>query len=588
MTVPVPLPTPLPADQGAAVERYLERIMAGEGFPAIARQVGTILAWVQDDRTSVSEVADVVLKEYGLTLKVLKTANSPYYNRWGTSALTATHAIALIGAKTIRDLVVGLMLFEHYQRKSPGLRELMLLSMLSANHARELATRLHYPSPEEAYLCGMFRNLGEVLIACHFQREYAQIRALAETEQLPSGFAAIKVLGFPYEALGRALCRRLGMTNIAAVMTPGAAQATPLGAITAMAHELTTMAYRHGEGTPDPALAGLLEKYRTWAPVTSEQFAEVVQAGLAETRETASAMGVTLDSLHYELQVAETMRVLGHPLTPTDGNAELGPGLHGADGQPPLADDPAGDDAPSDLRLEPGFDFDVALEQGLRALARAGRYERVLFCLLTPSRHEVVGRFGWGERVDQLVAQFRFAATSRTSSLGVALLDRRDLFVSGTMRGDDRLLASALGAGAFAVMPLVLEEALIGCLYADRRSDGALDDRARALVLHWRRQVERALERRHLARRSIPHSHGPEPHAPPPDALSPDPATWTDEDRRRIVLRLLGGESLDALTATTGLPADLLTRWRDQPSPRRWGRSGSRRVRASLPARAIP
>ncbi|MBK8006945.1 MAG: hypothetical protein IPK12_24605 [Gemmatimonadetes bacterium] len=83
--------------------------------------MGTILAWVQDDRTSVSEVADVVLRVRPHP-QGPQDRQLPYYNRWGTSALTATHAIALIGAKTIRDLVVGLMLFEHYQRKSPGLR----------------------------------------------------------------------------------------------------------------------------------------------------------------------------------------------------------------------------------------------------------------------------------------------------------------------------------------------------------------------------------------------------------------------------------------------------------------------------------
>ncbi len=556
-----------PAEREAAVERHLEAIMGGEGFPAIAKQVSAILAWLNDERTSVSEVADVVLKEYGLTLKVLKTANSTYYNRWGTSALTATHAIALIGAKTIRDLVVGLMLFEHYQRKSPGLRELMLLSMLSANHARELANRLHYPSPEEAYLCGMFRNLGEVLIACHFPREYAEVLALAEEERIPAGLAALKVLGFPFEELGQALCRRLGMANIAAVMAPGAAQASPLGAITALSHELTIMAYRHTDGRPDPALAGLLEKYRPTLPVTSEQFAEVVQAGLAETRQTASDMGVSLDALRYENQVSEALTVLGHPLAARKATPAGGVALNGTTATSPavvLEDEADPDGEPSDLRLEPGFDFDAALEQGLRGLARAGRYERVLFSLLTPSRHEVVGRLGWGERIDELVGQFRFPATSRTSSLGVAMLDRRDLFVTGTMRGDDRQLASTLGAGAFAVLPIVLEDALIGCLYADRRSEGALDDRARALVLHWRRQVERALERRHLARRALPPPPAPEAPTAPVTPLAPDPHSWSPEERRRIVLRLMSGEPADALAASTGLPAELLTRWRDQ------------------------
>jgi HD-like signal output (HDOD) protein len=94
------------------------------------------------------------------------------YNRSGRPILSVAHAASLMGMQAIRDVAAGTMLFEHFRKRSPGVRELMILSLLSANHAREAAQKLGFARPEEAYLCGMFRNLGEILVACYLPEDY--------------------------------------------------------------------------------------------------------------------------------------------------------------------------------------------------------------------------------------------------------------------------------------------------------------------------------------------------------------------------------------------------------------------------------
>ena len=112
-----------------------------------------------------------------LTAQLLRSANSIYYNRSGRRILSASHAIAFLGWDTIRDMAGGLLLFEHFnqRRRDPGLKELVLCSLLTANHAREVSARLQYPRREEAYLCGMYRNLGEVLAAAYLPDQYAEV-----------------------------------------------------------------------------------------------------------------------------------------------------------------------------------------------------------------------------------------------------------------------------------------------------------------------------------------------------------------------------------------------------------------------------
>jgi HD-like signal output (HDOD) protein len=117
----------------------------------------------------------------------------------------------MLGANTVRHLASSLLLFENYHKRSAGLKELMLLSLLTANHAREVATRLGTSDPEEAHLCGMFRNLGEVLVACHVPEDYARIHAITSDTKQTDAQAAFAVLGFRYEDLGEELSRHWGM-----------------------------------------------------------------------------------------------------------------------------------------------------------------------------------------------------------------------------------------------------------------------------------------------------------------------------------------------------------------------------------------
>lgn len=88
----------------------------------------------------------------------------------------------------------------------------MLLSLLTANHARATATRLQLQS-EEAHLCGMFRNLGEVLIAGHFPDDYQRIRTLMRDDNRTESAATKQVLGFPYVDLGAEVSRHWGLPD---------------------------------------------------------------------------------------------------------------------------------------------------------------------------------------------------------------------------------------------------------------------------------------------------------------------------------------------------------------------------------------
>ena len=68
--------------------------------------------------------------------------------------------------------------------------------------------QINYPRSEEAYLCGMFRGLGELLVACYVQKQHGEILEVMGRESLSEREACRRVLSFTYEDLGRGMCRQ--------------------------------------------------------------------------------------------------------------------------------------------------------------------------------------------------------------------------------------------------------------------------------------------------------------------------------------------------------------------------------------------
>ena len=312
-----------PADGEARVDATVRRILAADDVPAFSRVMRDVMATVGREETSAQHLANLVLRDYALTVKVIRAANSAHYNRTGRPVQSATHALMLLGARTVRDLAAGVLLFEHYRRRSPGLKELMLLSLLTASHARLAAEVAGGADPETAHLCGMFRSLGEVLVAAHLPEAYAEVlRQVAErgaarplrAADRPGDRAgdtlratcATAVLGGPFEEIGVAVARHWGMPDAVrlGIRATGAPGEDRVAVVTALAHALTGAVYRedpaHAAAAADLVVAGLGGR----AGLTRAQCRQVAERAVADTRELFAAAGVRLDDLRLARQVA--------------------------------------------------------------------------------------------------------------------------------------------------------------------------------------------------------------------------------------------------------------------------------------------
>jgi HD-like signal output (HDOD) protein len=98
-----------------------------------------------NEKTSLSQFANVILKNVSLTAQLLRLVNTVYFSYQRTPIYSISHAIVILGWDTIRDTAASLMLLADFGKKSETVRDLLLLSVLTANSAMEVATRCKYP-----------------------------------------------------------------------------------------------------------------------------------------------------------------------------------------------------------------------------------------------------------------------------------------------------------------------------------------------------------------------------------------------------------------------------------------------------------
>lgn len=575
MTIARPMPTstplllPEPLDRAPAngasdlspVQARLARILAGRDFPALSRQVADTITALDDNASSMQRLTNIVLREYSLTLSVVRTANSAHYRRTDTQIQSVTRAMMLLGARTVRQLASSLLLFENYRKHSAGLKELMLLSLLTANHARAMALRLGISDPEEAHLSGMCRNLGEVLVACHFPVDYARIHTLVRERKHHEASAALAVLGFRYEELGQALCRHWGMPEAVteSMQSRVSKASSQVSAVTGFAHDLTSVLYRRDADAGDARkdLNAVIARHATRIQLSRTEVAEVIAVALDETRELFVTSNVPLHGLRMKQLSDAACTALGVTAL---GNAVWDETRDDASAEQ-LA--PLRERLRQDLesKVDPAFGSDLGqvLLLALEGALRGAPFDRVVACVLSPDRTRLRARSALGVGMEQLLAEFDFPMTPQGGAIPAAVLQGKPVYVPGdrAMTVLEQRFATKLGIGQFGLFPIIVDHQIVGCIYGDRAVREPLPDaEAIAHLTTLTALVVRAIE----LRRSTMPTHPAVAASSVPTKVSQLPP----ETKAAMVMRLLQGEPLAAVAASSGVSAVTLELWRTE------------------------
>ena len=205
------------------VERILEQLEQVGDLPIFSASVNRVQLVSSDPSTDAMQLAVEILKDANLSSRVLKLANSPYFNRGIVKIGTLSRAIVLLGFDTIKSSVLTMKIVDSFQHDHPGvdMSSLLVNSYMSAGFVRDMAAHCGLKDIEQSYIYGLFHNLGEIITAYILPQEYIQIKERAKDDNMSWAQAQKEVLGVPFRKIGQEIANKWEFpSSVAKTMNP--------------------------------------------------------------------------------------------------------------------------------------------------------------------------------------------------------------------------------------------------------------------------------------------------------------------------------------------------------------------------------
>ncbi|MBK7764611.1 MAG: HDOD domain-containing protein [Sulfuritalea sp.] len=487
------------------LEFLMRRMKHKKDFPALSDSISAINKLTRSDKESINRLSNTILKDYGLTNKILRLVNSAYYRQSGGGTIsTVSRAVIVIGFDALRNIALTVLLFEHLQDKGSAreLKEAFLRANLAGTLARAASKQFMAREAEEAYVCALFHSLGQLLAQFYFPEEVAEIRKVMLQRNFTEEVASTQVFGLSFSDLGIGIARHWGfppgLINSLRPLPEGAIRKPAthdeaLRVVAGFANEICNSIASLPKEQRDEATRAARERFSSAMRFSDSQLQAVLETSLEELGELATILHVNLTQSPFVRHVrawtgerhdtpvsdettALDRSLLGDGILP--GKSE--PGEPTADGLPDAAQDilAAGIQDISNSLVD-DYSLNDVLRITLETMYRGMGFQRVLLCLKDPKSASMVGRFGFGADTNDLARKFRFPLGDAPNVFQLALAKGVDIIINDI---DDLKIASKIPdwyrriavAKTFVLLPLLIKGKAVGLIYCDRDRAGSI------------------------------------------------------------------------------------------------------------------
>ena len=443
---------------------WVERLGEAE-LPALASVVKNLQETASSAASvSVQRVADVLLHDAALTAKVLRVANSVYYNPSQEVIKTISRAIVLMGFENVRLIGLSVSLVDGLLTRVPReqLQELLARSFHAAVQARNIAGYVLAKHQEEVFIAALLHHMGEMAFWGCAGGEADQ---LAEAIQQPGADVeqvAREFLGVSFRQLTQGLLKNWNLGETASLAHNPKLQNDPSVRAVTLGVRISEAAL---DGWDCDNMQALVAEIAEFTSLTPDDALLQVLASAEEAVKVVTTFGAAklsklipnTDPDQVRLQQEQRRARLLQPnlLLMQLSLQELG------------------------LLLARKDDVQLVLETLLRGLHQGAGLERVVVAVLADGqscfrckRAEGEGAERWQQEfmlpVDQPQQQHIFSYVLRSREtlwMGVPATHALNDLVTLPLR-------QWIGGGMFFIAPLLAGKREIGVVYADSRLSG--------------------------------------------------------------------------------------------------------------------
>ena len=189
-----------------SIFELLEDPKAAATLPSLKSLLNELEVLTQKSNMRLDEVTQLVQVDQGMSLRVLRMANSVYYSP-SVPIMDVQDAILYIGLNTFRGAVASTRCIEktcHIKQSILDWKDFWTHAAGVGQITMELATHLRSPElpPESFYLMGLLHDIGKVVLAHVMPREFNQIYHEATIQKTSPAPLEMEMLGIDHGHLG--------------------------------------------------------------------------------------------------------------------------------------------------------------------------------------------------------------------------------------------------------------------------------------------------------------------------------------------------------------------------------------------------
>jgi len=222
-------PTTHGSDSAQSPEQFLEKLKSAlrrnGDFPASAKIVCQLRQLTSETGTTAAQVAEVILQEPSLGVRVLHLVNSSFYRR-AKPVTTISQAVIHVGMKPLAEMCAGLVLLQRFVSESRRnsvfalrLRRCIVASLLTSSITLETtqitgASSASQKASESGYLAGTIAELGVLLMAYYFPQVYDSAIKRSEAKHQSISASIKQISGLSPAELSVEVCKTLDLPHI--------------------------------------------------------------------------------------------------------------------------------------------------------------------------------------------------------------------------------------------------------------------------------------------------------------------------------------------------------------------------------------
>jgi diguanylate cyclase (GGDEF)-like protein len=195
-------------------EEVLQTVLQSKDLPTLPIVASKLIVLTSKEDTTLTDIANLISKDMGLSAKILKVSNSAFYS-FPQQISSINQAVSILGTNAVRSLVLSFSFLSIKGKKKNenafNFEEFWEKSLAGAVAAKLILDQIPGADTEEIFISALLQNIGQLIFASTLPELYNQVLArINEENDIPEGEIEEEIIGNQHCAVGFTVAEHWG------------------------------------------------------------------------------------------------------------------------------------------------------------------------------------------------------------------------------------------------------------------------------------------------------------------------------------------------------------------------------------------